>query len=115
MDRDDGAEAGEMDVPALEGVGHPLSCGHDWCGVRLLCWHSTTGTEVVAGAWVGMVVPVVHRAEADVEAICDRKSAFPLESGKGKGLEDLTMVFFFEDIPPKADVIYQHSEHRMQI
>ena len=49
VDRDDGSEAGEMGVFALEGTGHPLPLRNHRSGVRLLCRNDGTGTAVVAG------------------------------------------------------------------
>ena len=50
VDRDDGAEAGEMGVQPLEGAGHPLPLRNNRGGVRLLRRDDGTRTAVVAGA-----------------------------------------------------------------
>lgn len=50
VDRDDGAEAGEMGVQPLEGAGHPLPLRNDRGGVRLLCRYDGARAAVVAGA-----------------------------------------------------------------
>lgn len=50
VDRDDGAEAGEMGVQPLEGAGHRLPLRNDRGGVRLLRRDDGTRAAVVAGA-----------------------------------------------------------------
>ena len=79
VDRDDGTEAGEMGVFALEGTGHPLPLRNHRGGVRLLCRNDGTGTAVVAGAHPGMAVPADKGATEDVETVYHREYPVPLE------------------------------------
>ena len=66
-------------VNNIEDIEHPLSCrNHRGC-VRLLCRHSTTRTQMVAGALVGMAVSPNKRTQTYVAKICIREPAFPLE------------------------------------
>ena len=58
MDRHDGTQTGEMDLPALEGIGYSLSCGRHRCGVRLLCRNGGKGSLVVAETLDGMALQV---------------------------------------------------------
>ncbi len=69
-------------------------------------------TNRVVVTFHGMDVQAVHRTEKDVEAVCHRKSALPLEHTEGKGLK---AVFLLEDIPPETDVVengFQHLRHK---
>lgn len=50
VDRDDGAEAGEMGIQPLEGAGHRLPLRNDRGGVRLLRRDDGARAAVVAGA-----------------------------------------------------------------
>lgn len=84
VDRDDGTEAGEMGVFALEGTGHPLPLRHHRGGVRLLCRNDGAGAAVVAGAQSGMAVPADKGATEDVEAVYHREHAVSVEYFKGK-------------------------------
>ena len=81
VDRDDGAEAGEMGVQPLEGTGHPLPLRNDRGGVRLLCRNDGAGAAVVAGAQSGMAVPADKGATEDVEAVYHREHAVSVECG----------------------------------
>lgn len=84
VDRNDGAEAGEMGVQPLEGAGHPLPLRDHRGGVRLLCRNDGARTAVVAGAQSGMVVPADKGATEDVEAVYHREHAVSVEYFKGK-------------------------------
>ena len=84
VDRDDGAEAGEMGVQPLEGTGHPLPLRNHRGGVRLLCRNDGTGTAVVAGAQSGVAVSADKGATKDVETVYHREHVVPVEYFKGK-------------------------------
>ena len=84
VDRDDGAEAGEMGVQPLEGTGHPLPLRDHRGGIRLLCRNDGTGAAVVAGAQSGMAVPAVKRAQKDVETVYHREHAVSVQYSQRK-------------------------------
>lgn len=84
VDRDDGAEAGEMGVQPLEGAGHPLPLRDHRGGVRLLCRNNGTGAAVVAGAQLGMAVPPDKRAQKDVETVYHREHAVSVQYSQRK-------------------------------
>lgn len=84
VDRDDGTEAGEMDIQPLGGAGHPLPLRNHRGGVRLLCRNDGTGAAVVAGAQPGMAVPADKGATEDVETVYHREHAVSVEYPKGK-------------------------------
>ena len=99
MDRHDGAEAGEMDLLALERTQYPLPCGHYRCGVRLLRRHCGTCSYVVAASWTGVAVSFVEGTEAYVETIYYWQCAVPLEYAEREMLnvelkDSLTDIYF---------------------
>lgn len=86
MDRYDGAEAGEVDLLALERTQYSLPCGHHRCGVRLLRRHRGACADMVAASWTGVALPIAERAEAHVAPIHHRQHAVPLEYAEGEML-----------------------------
>lgn len=79
MDRHDGAEAGEVDLLALERTQYPLSCGHHRCGVRLLRRHRGACADMVAASRTGVALPTAEGTEAYVAPIHHRQHTVPLE------------------------------------
>ena len=83
MDWHDSAEAGEVDLLALEGTEHTLPCRNYRRRVRLLCRYGGTRSAVVAEAWTGVAVSPFEGAEAHVEKIHHRKRTVSMEYDKG--------------------------------
>ena len=63
---------------------------------------------MVARAFVGVALPLVHRTEAYVAQICNRQPSLSLEYQQRKGLN---VVFLTNDVIPKLDLIYQPMKH----
>lgn len=99
MDRHDGAEAGEMDLLALERTQYPLPCGHYRCGVRLLRRYRGACADMVAASRTGVALPTAEGTEAYVAPIHHRQHAVPLEYGEREMLnvelkDSLTDIYF---------------------
>lgn len=86
MDRHDGAEAGEVDLLALERTQYSLSCGHHRCCVRLLRRHRGACADMVAASRTGVALPTAEGAEAHVAPIYHRQHAVPLEYAEREGI-----------------------------
>lgn len=99
MDRYDGAEAGEVDLLALERTQYSLPCGHHRCCLRLLRRHRGACADMVAASWTGVALPTAEGTEAYVETIYYWQCAIPLEYAEGEMLnvelkDSLTDIYF---------------------
>lgn len=99
MDRYDGAEAGEVDLLALERTQYPLPCGHYRCGVRLLRRYRGACADMVAASRTGVALPTAEGAEAHVAPIYYWQCAIPLEYAEREMLnvelkDSLTDIYF---------------------
>ena len=63
---------------------------------------------MVAGAFDGVALPTVERAEAHVETVHNRQPTLPLEHWQR---ESLKVVLLTQDVPPKFDLVYKPSKH----
>ena len=99
MDRHDGAEAGEMDLLALERTQYSLSCGYHRCCLRLLRRHRGACADMVAASRTGVALPTAEGTEAYVAPIHHRQHAVPLEYAERQMLnvelkDSLTDIYF---------------------
>lgn len=83
MDWHDSAEAGEVDLHALEGAEHSLPCWNNRCCLRLLCRNRGACSDLVAASWTGMALSSAEGTEAYVAPIYHRQRSLPLEHDKG--------------------------------